>query len=67
MKEYKVYQTIWTIVEAENEMEAVDQVREDESIYEGWTKCEVEDINKTPADIVDFYPTLNGGRINENK
>ena len=48
-------------------MEAVDQVREDESIYEGWTKWEVEDINKTPADIVDFYPTLNGGRINENK
>ena len=59
-KEYKVYQTIWKVVEADNEMDAVEKIRNDESIYEGWTKWAVEeytsDENITDSDdIIKFY------------
>ena len=58
MKQYKVYQTISIFVDAENETEAIDKVREEPSTYEGWTKWEVEDVDDIPNDIIDFYPPI---------
>ena len=56
MKQYKVYQTISIFVEAENEVEAVEKVREDESTYLGWDKWDTEIIEDN--DIIDFYPPI---------
>ena len=61
MKKYRVYQTISIFVEAENETEAVEKVKDDENTYQGWNKWEVE-----CDDIIDFYPPINSGERNEN-
>ena len=60
MKKYKVYQTIWAIVDAENESDAVEIARNDESIYDGWTKWETEYVGEIADDIIDFYPYKKG-------
>ena len=54
MKQYKVYQTISVFVEAENEVKAIEKVRDDEATYQGWDKWDVELIEHN--DIIDFYP-----------
>ena len=55
-KQYRVYQTISIFIEAENEIEAVDKVRNEPSTYEGWTKWDTEEIEHN--DIIDFYPPI---------
>ena len=42
------------IVEAENEVEAVEKVRTDENTYLGWDKWNTEECDS----IIDFYPPL---------
>ena len=64
-KQYRVYQMISIFVEAENEMEAIEKVKQDENKYDGWTKWEIECVDGIPTDddiandIIDFYPPLN--------
>tara|TARA_R110002020_G_scaffold391551_1_gene601952 strand:- start:4277 stop:4483 length:207 start_codon:yes stop_codon:yes gene_type:complete len=60
-KYYRVFQTISVFVEAENEVEAVEIVRDnDEETYRGWFKWDTEEVEQD--DIVDFYPSLNKRR-----
>jgi hypothetical protein len=56
IKQYRVFQTISVFVEAKNEVEAVQKVREDENTYNGWDKWYTEEIEHN--DIIDFYPPL---------
>lgn len=61
-KTYRVYQTISIFVEAENEIEAINKVREDENTYLGWDKWETEIDSDIANDIIDFYPPLNNNK-----
>ena len=64
-KQYRVYQMISIFVEAENEMEAIEKVKQDENKYDGWTKWNIECVDDIPNDIIDFYPPLNKDNNNE--
>ena len=65
MNKYRVFQTISVFVEAKNEVEAVEKVRDNENTYRGWDKWNVSLIEHD--DIIDFYPPLNQNKGEKNE